>query len=484
MKRVAVAVGLALAVVAAVVLARTVRARAPQVQAVAPPHLTVDPNTAQRLAGALRLQTVSYHDRARTDVAQLLELHRYLAARFPLAHQALQREVVAQYSLLYTWTGSDPALPPVLLLSHMDVVPVEAGTEEAWTHPPFAGEIADGYVWGRGAMDDKVGVLGILEAVDTLVRQGFRPRRTVYLAFGHDEEIGGWEGAAAIAELLRTRGVRPDWVLDEGGAVTTGVVPGVAVPVAMIGIAEKGFLSLELVVAAEGGHSSMPPPETAVGILSAAVVALERHPMPSRIAGPTRRFLEAIGPASPFTTRLALANLWLLGPLVERQLAGSPRGSATIRTTTAPTMLEGSIKDNVLPARARAVVNFRILPGDSVDAVVRHARDVVADPRVTIAPFGQKASEPSPESPAAGPAYDRLAGLIRGSFPGALVAPTLVIGATDARHYAGLSPNVYRFLPWSVDPDDLKRIHGTNERLAVPAYENAVRFYAALIRLE
>jgi carboxypeptidase PM20D1 len=463
-----------------VVRAALFRSRQPTVAPAAP--VPVDPGAAGRLAGAIRFRTVSRDDPTRVDASQFLGLHRYLAESFPAAHRALKREVVAELSLLYLWPGSDPALAPALLLSHLDVVPVDAASEEAWTHPPFAGEIVDGHVWGRGAMDDKVGVAGLLEAVETLVRQGVRPRRTVYLAFGHDEEVGGGRGAANMAALLRDRGVRPEYVLDEGLAIVEGMVPGVAAPVAMVGIAEKGYVSLDIVVEAEGGHSSMPPPETAIGVLAAALVRLEAHQMPAAITGPTRRFFEAIGPEMSFPMRIVLGNLWLFGPLVERRLEASPATNATIRTTTAPTMLEGSPQANVLPVRARAVVNCRIRPGDSVASVVEHVRAAVADPRVTITPQPRTTSEPSPESPVDAPAFAALARAIRAVHPGTVVAPSLVVGATDARHYAGLSPNVYRFLPWRIGVDDLHRVHGIDERMSVENYDGAVRFYVVLLR--
>jgi carboxypeptidase PM20D1 len=227
----------------------------------------------------------------------------------------------------------------------------------------------------------------------------------------------------------------------------------------------------------------MPPRETAVGVLAAAVARLEARPMPARIAGATALLFDAVGREMPFGKRLVFANRWLFGPLVERQLAASPSTDATIRTTTAPTMFEGSVKDNVLPARARAVVNFRILPGDSIRGVLEHVRSVVADPRVTVRPvpaFGL--AEPSPVSSTSSPAYTALVRTIRQIFPTAVVAPFLTVGATDARHYAPLTRNVYRFLPMRVTPSDLPRVHGTDERIAVEDYAQAVRFYAQLIR--
>jgi len=465
-----------------VVAVRTLRFRSRQMVVVPVPVAAVDPGAADRLAQAIRFRTVSYQNPKRLDRDQFLGLHRHLAEGFPAVHRVLARELVAQYSLLFTWRGTDAGLAPLLLLSHLDVVPVEPGTEDKWTHPPFAGWIGDGYVWGRGTMDDKAGVLGLLEAVEDLVRAGYRPRRTVYLAFGHDEEVGGGHGAVQIAALLAARGVRPALVLDEGLPIAEGVVPGVAGAVAMVGTAEKGYLSVELVVRSEGGHSSTPPRRTAVGTLAGAIQRLERELPAPAIAGASARLLEFLGPEMPLPRRAALANLWLFRRLVARGLAASPASDALIRTTTAPTMLEGSVKENVLPARARAVVNFRIRPGDSIAGVLAHVRATVRSARVTIAPFGTTMSEPSPESPADSQEFRAVQRTIGQVFPGVLVTPSLVLGATDARHYAALGANVFRFLPLRVTADDLRRPHGTDERIGIDDYEALVRFYGQLIR--
>jgi len=275
--------------------------------------------------------------------------------------------------------------------------------------------------------------------------------------------------------------VRPEWVLDEGGAVTRGMMPGVEAPVALVGVAEKGFVSVELAARGEGGHSSMPPRSTAVGTLARAVARLEEHPLPGGIRGATELLFDHAGPEMPFGMRLVFANRWLFGPLVERQLAAAPSTDATLRTTTAATVIRGGTQDNVLPSSARAVVNFRILPGDSIAGVLAHVREVVDDPRVQVrtAGFG---SEPSPVSGTETAGFRAIRRSIRQTFPDAVVAPYLVVGATDARHFHGLSPHVYRFLPVRVTARDLERMHGTDERVAVADYAAAVRFYAQLLR--
>ncbi|HEX9940402.1 MAG TPA: M20 family peptidase [Thermoanaerobaculia bacterium] len=482
MRRILAVLGLALLVLIAVILVRTALVKSRQVQAEPVRDLTIDARAAAgRLAGALRFPTVSHEGGANVEAGAFLGLHQYLERSFPRVHAALAREPVADYSLLYTWKGRNPALPPILLMSHLDVVPVEPGTERQWVHPPFAGAIDRGYVWGRGALDDKVGVLGLLEAIETLLARGFQPQRTVYLAFGHDEEIGGRKGAAAIAALLERRGVRPELILDEGGAIIEGMVPGVDRPAAMVGTAEKGSLSVELVATSEGGHSSMPPPHTAIGRLSAAIARLEDNPMPARIGGATKRSFEYLAPEMPFGPRLVLANLWLFGPLAERQFASEPAGNARIRTTTAATIFQGGVKENVLPHRARAVVNFRILPGDTIAGVLRHVRTTVG-PGIKVAPVSPFNSEPSPESDVAAPAFGLIQKTLAQVFPGSVVSPNLLPGATDTRHYVRLSRNVYRFAPVRMKAEDLSRIHGTNERVGVENYGEVVRFYAQLLR--
>lgn len=483
MRRAVVALGLGLLLLVAVLLFRTARFTSRQLPAEPAVRLVLDTaGAAERLAGAIRFRTISYQDSTAFDGPEFARFHDYLRSRFPRLHALLKREVTSGYSLLYEWRGTDTSLKPILLMAHQDVVPVEGGTENRWTEPPFAGRIAGGFVWGRGALDDKGNLMAALEAVERLVADGVTPRRTIYLAFGHDEEVGGRRGAARTAALLASRGVRLEYVLDEGGAITTGLVSGISGPVALVGIAEKGYLSLELTVHAEGGHSSMPPPQTAVGILSAAVARLEARQMPRRIRGATAAMLDYIGPEMGFSRRLALANRWLFGGLIARQFGATPSGNAMLRTTTAPTMLAAGVKDNVLPSSARAVVNFRILPGDSVAGVVTHARRAIDDPRVTIAVVAGSANEPSPVSPVASESFGVVQRTIRQVAPDAVVTPWLVVGGTDARNFAGLTSNVYRTGALALGPDDLERIHGTNERVAIGDYARNIAFYVQLIR--
>lgn len=438
---------------------------------------------AARLARSVQFKTISHQDPKKFDGKPFLALHAFLQKAFPKVHATLKREVVQKYSLLYTWKGSDPSLAPMLLMGHMDVVPVLPNTLKEWKYPPYSGTIAEKAIWGRGTLDDKVAVIGTLEAAEHLIQKGFKPKRTIYFAFGHDEEVGGEQGAVQIAKLLQSRGVKLSFAVDEGMAVTHDIMPGFTQPLALIGIAEKGYLTLKLIARAQGGHSSMPPKNTAAGILSQAISRLEANPMPARIEGVTGELFSFVGPEMKWGNRLAIANLWLLGGVLEKMLSKKPSTNATIRTTTAVTVLRAGVKDNVLPVTAKALVNFRILPGDTIKSVVQHVKKVIADKRVRVVRQGAGLDkEPSPISDPSSKSFDVLHRSIRQVFPKTIVTPGLVLGGTDSRHFIRLTKQIFRFLPIEVHARDLKRIHGTNERITVANYAKAVMFYVQLMK--
>ncbi|HKN85390.1 MAG TPA: M20 family peptidase [Nitrospiraceae bacterium] len=483
-RRLLLMITLGLLALVGVLLFRTLTMTSRQIAVAPGPAIQIDAAAAAaRLAQALPFRTISYQDPSQFSRDAFLGLHQYLVKTFPETHRTLQRELVNDYSVLYTWVGTEPTLPPMLLLGHLDVVPIESGTEKEWTYPPFSGTLADGYIWGRGAMDDKVGVLGALEAVEHLLRQRYTPRRTVLLAFGHDEEVGGQAGAKSIVARLAQTGMRPVLILDEGMAILKGIVPGIDRSIASIGLAEKGYLSVELLVDGAGGHASMPPAHTNVGILASAIHALESHPMPAHTDtdGPAGALFQFLGPEMSMAPRMALANLWLFDPVLKLVLDRSAPTRALIRTTFAATMLEGSNKENVLPVRARAVVNVRVHPSDSIEQVMEHMTQAIGDPRVTVRRLAGVMSEPSAVSPRSS-IFTTLQRTVGQQFPDAIVAPGLVLGATDSRHYQTLSEQVYRFLPLQVDASDIARIHGVNERLAVDHYADAIAFYIRLIQ--
>lgn len=436
---------------------------------------------AERLAKAVQYQTVSYEDKTGLQKEQFLGFQHFLEASFPEFHKATTREVIGDYSLLYTWKGKDNRKQPILLAAHTDVVPAENEPGSAWTNPPFEGRIADGFIWGRGTLDDKMTVMGILEAAEKMIGENYAPDQTIYIAFGHDEEIGGRHGAAKIAALLESRGVKLDYVLDEGLTITEGMVANISKPVALIGIAEKGCLSVELSVQSGGGHSMMPPRETAIGILSTAIARIEKKQFPKRLEVPVRKMFESLAPEMPFGMRMVFSNLWLFEGIVKQTLAAAPRTNALVRTTTAPTIFHAGIKENVLATQARAVVNFRLLPGDSIDQVLRTIRDVVHDSRVNIAVVERLKSEPSSIADTESAGYKSVEQAIYKVFPDVIVVPGLVIAATDSRHYSALTTNILHFSPIRLQSDDLRRIHGKDERISMEDYENVVRFYIQLL---
>lgn len=482
-KRAALAFVAFVLVLATAVAANTLRQGSRQLDVPPAPPLVVDAQAvADTLAGAVRLQTIASHDDASLNAGEFLELHAWLQQRFPLVHQRLKREVVGDLSLLYTWPGSDPQARPVAFLAHQDVVPIAPGTEPDWQVPPFAGVMKDGYVWGRGAWDDKGNLIAQLEAVEMLLASGFQPRQTVYIVSGADEEVSGARGAGRIVALLRERGVRLDFVLDEGLVITEGLVPGVRAPVALVGVAEKGYLSLALKVNTEAGHSSLPPaPGTsAIARMADGLRRLDRDPFPAALEGVAREMFEVTAPEMHGVQRVVLSNLWLFGPLVKAQLEKSPGSNAMLRTTTALTVVRAGDKENVLPGEAEAVVNFRILPGESRASVRRHVQQALgAGFEVRELPGGY---EPSPVTSTRSASYQRLQRTLRSLFPDVVVAPSLYVAGSDSRLFVPIADHIYRFSPVRAKAEDLRRLHGTNERIAVANLAELVRFYHQLLR--
>jgi carboxypeptidase PM20D1 len=482
LKKLGLTIVAAVLLLAAALLANTYRKGSRQIEVPPVPRLAVDAKAAAtRLAGAIRFQTISREDGSSASPEEFRKLHAYLEQTYPQVHATLKREIVGEFSLLYTWPGSDPSAKPVLLMAHQDVVPIAPGTEKDWLAEPFAGTIRDGFVWGRGAWDDKGNLIALMEAVEALAAQGFRPRRTIYLAFGHDEEVGGERGARKIADLLKARGVKLAFAIDEGLLITEGILAGLDKPAALVGIAEKGYLTLSLSAAVAGGHSSMPAAQTAIGTLSAALARLEGNPMPASIRGVSAEMLDTIAPEMHGPNRLILSNLWLLEPLVVRQFAKSGSTNAMLRTTTALTVFQAGNKANVLPGRAEALVNFRLLPGDTADAVIAHVKRAIGNEAIKIERAPGAFAEASPVSATDSEPYRLMARTIREVFPGALVAPGLMLGGTDSRHFAAVAEQTFRFSPVRARGEDLARFHGTNERVAIANFAEMIAFYHRLL---
>lgn len=466
-------------VVVLVILVRTGSGASPDATADAITHPVNEARAADRLAESIRMRTIS-PGVVGFDREHMLAFRDWLARSYPLFHSRATRTLVSEYSLLFELPGADASLKPALLAAHFDVVPVVPGTEDDWEQAPYSGAQVDGFVWGRGAIDDKGSLVALMEAIETQLANGYTPPRTLFFAFGHDEEIGGDDGAKLMAEKLAADGVELAWVLDEGGVIGIDVLAGVSTPIATIGIAEKGSVSLEIVANAAGGHSSMPPKDSAIAVLAEAISTVNNAPVPAAVDGVSANFLDALAPILPFSQRLAVRNRWLLEGVLIDQLSRAPAANAMLRTTTAPTMINAGVKENVLPSTASAVVNFRVHPRDTPDSIEQYVSNRIASDRVSVAKLND-GREASVVSPVDGEAYALLESTINRVFPEVVVAPYLVVGGTDARHYDGLTENVYRFIPVPMDDSDRARFHGTNERIAVADLARAVSFYQDLL---
>ena len=469
------ALALTLAVLVAVALARTVVAGKPKAKAAIQfpvPALDVSA-AASRLGTALRFETINYDDAPNTQAFE--SFRAWLIGTYPRFHASTLRTVVGEGTLIYEWRGTDDSLQPIVLMAHQDVVPVPQ--PERWRNPPFSGALADGAIWGRGALDDKGSLIAILEAAESLLAAGHAPARTILFVFGHDEETGG-AGARAAAELLAGRGIRAAFVLDEGG-LSLRDAPITKAPLTLIGVAEKGIVNLELQVKAAGGHSNAPGTQTAVDILASAIVAIRAQPFPARYTGVTRGMLEAMAPQAPFVARMAIANSWLFEPLLVQQVSATPQGAATLQTTIAPTMLQGSPRFNVLPSIATATINLRIMPGESIDSVIAHVRESLGDLPVTVTKVGWS-TEPSPISSTQSAGYRLISGLAEEIFD-APIAPLLMIGASDSRHMTVLTDDIYRFSPILLDSGDMAIVHGFDERISVENFGRMLAFYQQVL---
>jgi carboxypeptidase PM20D1 len=440
--------------------------------------INVSDSAVKNLAEAIRFATVSYEADSLHDTSAFSSFHKFLYERYPKVFSTFVRERISSQSLLLRWDGSDVLLKPVIFLSHQDVVPA---TDEGgkWTNKPFSGDIDAQFIYGRGTIDDKCGVLGLLEAAEYLLSKNVRPKRTIYFAFGHDEEVGG-SGAGEIAAFLSEKNIEAEFILDEGGSITDGIIKEVKPNVAVIGIAEKGRATIDLSVDIDGGHSSMPPKQTAIGILSEVIVKLEAHPFEARYDGGTKALFDYIAPEMNFTSKMVFANAWLFNPIIKKILSEKNSTNAAIRTTTAATIFKSGEKENVLPHHAEAVINFRILPGETAEDVVNHVKKVIQDERVQVK-LREDYDNPSAVSNANSAEFKTISKTIKEIFPEVIVAPYLVVGATDARHYQTISKNIYRFIPLVLNDEDLKRMHGINERINIENYKDIVRFYVRII---
>ncbi|WP_349898424.1 M20/M25/M40 family metallo-hydrolase [Parafrigoribacterium soli] len=432
-----------------------------------------------RLQALVRLPTISRENVAETNWAPFDDFVALLPSLYPAIHAALEREVVAGHSMLYRWKGRTEG-PATVLMAHYDVVPA---TDEGWTHPPFAAELVgegeEQLIWGRGTLDDKGALTAVLEGVEAQLNAGHTPEHDVYLSFGHDEETVG-SGARTIVDLLEARGVRPGLVIDEGGAVVQKIFPGVSEPVAVVGVSEKGILSLELAVEQRGGHASTPPKLSATVRLARAILRLNRRPFRSGFSAPTSEMVRTLGAHARGPLRFVFTQLWLTAPLLRVLFARlSDETAAMVRTTQAVTMLSGSQAANALAERAKAIVNIRVAIDSSVAEAVEHVRRAIRDPAVTISVLHP--NEPSPVSPTSGPAWELVKSIIEQAHPGTIVTPYVMMAASDSRYYTRISEHVYRFSPFEMSTEERGTLHAMNERMHVATFLRGVDFYTRLV---
>lgn len=468
---------IAVLVVAAIVLVNTYRYSKPFASHSTVAVTGISDSAAGHLSKAIQIKTVSFGDTMAIDTSEFLKFRSFIEQTYPLIHQKLQRQIFHDFSYVYKWTGKDTSLAPYVLMGHTDVVPVEAVAEKKWTVPSFSGIIKDNAVWGRGAVDDKGSVIAVLEAVEQLLAEGYRPPRTFYLCFGHDEEIAGRRGAANYSKWFKENNIHPDLVVDEGGQVDTKHFKDLKHPVALLGVGEKGYVNIDLLVEKTGGHSSMPEKETAVDILAAAIKKTRETQMPARITGPVQQMFNHIGPGMGFTNRMALSNMWLFKGLFISELEKTKETNATIHTTLVPTIVNAGIKDNVIPTVAKATFNSRILPGETSDDVLQFVIKTINDERVQVKKQTISLIESSKPTSAESDEYKKAEAIINKLVPDVITTPYLVIGATDSRYFREQAKSVINFYPMT----DAKGFHGIDEQLPVEDLKRMIMYYKMIL---
>ncbi len=440
----------------------------------------ISKNAPEHLSKAVQFATIS-NKINEMDVEAMENLHAFLVVTYPAFHKKVKKEIVSTHTLLYTWKGKDESLKPLLFMGHLDVVPIEESSRNEWLHKPFSGDIEDGIIYGRGTLDDKCTLIGLLEAAEILATNGFEPKHTLYFMFGQDEEIRGHQGAKLVAEKFKKEGINLEMVWDEGTIIGKDLVPGIKNEVALIGIAEKGYVSFDLTCEIAGGHSSMPNTNSSIGNLARAISHIQDHPFPYELSAPVKGFIEYIGPVSPFVNKMAFANAWLFKPLIFKSYAATGSGRALIQTTMAPTIFKAGIKDNVIPGRATAVVNCRILPGQTVQSVQAYLTSVINDSSISISPQ-ESMENPSPVSDYNNAYFRNIGSAVKTVYPESYSTPFLMLGATDARHFSIVCDKIYKFAPFVYHKEDLPRIHGINELISIENFEKGIQIYYLAIK--
>ena len=439
--------------------------------------VTVDQDKAvENLREMIRCKTVSNSNPDLIDEAEFERFRELLPRLYPNIHRVCERERIGLSGLLYHWKGKSSE-NPTILMAHYDVVPAN---EEDWEKPAFEGILEDGVLWGRGTLDTKGTLCGVLEGAENLISQDFTPQNDIYFAFVGDEEVNGSSAPSIVAELEK-RGIQPALIVDEGGAVVEGVFPGVTQPCALIGIAEKGMLNVELSMKSRGGHASSPPPHTPVGVLAKAVVEIENKPFPAQLTKPAAEMFDTLGRHSSFLFRLIFSNLWCFRPVLDsicRKSGGEL--NALMRTTCAFTMMQGSKAPNVLPPLATVSANLRLIGDETTDSAVEYLRKAANNPDITISKvYGMN---PSIYSETEGEGWERVKNAISQTWPEALISPYLMVACSDSRHYCRISNHVYRFSAMALSKEERSEIHGNNERIPVEKIATTAAFYMRLIK--
>jgi carboxypeptidase PM20D1 len=437
-------------------------------------------DAAKRLSEAIGFKTVSSVDANKVSLQEFMAFQAWLTLAYPKVHAAMERETFGPWGMLFRLRGRNPALKPIILLAHYDVVPAE--NPELWRFPPFEGRIEEGFVWGRGSLDMKNTLIAIMEAMEGLLGENFVAERGVIIAFGGDEEVGGSRGAASIAQRLAAERVEAEFLLDEGSAIAQGIYPFMKIPIGLIGLTEKGFLNLSITIAGKSGHASAPGKSTAAGKLARALTRLEQRPFPTRFTATLSLFLKKCSRHVPFFLRPFFAFPRIFWPILSSYFSKNPKTDALIRTTQAITMLQASPKENILPESAQAVVNLRIMPGESIAGTLKRVRDLMR-------PFGARVeiyhpehmNEAMDESPECSPAYEAIVAALKATMPEAVPIPCLVTVGTDTHHYEKITDNIYRFSAVVLDSRELASIHGVDERVSIENLLREIAFFRTLI---
>lgn len=472
---------LALALLLAVILIRAYLHQPDVYEFKAEAALVLDETKAiENLSKSIQFQTISHPDYEKFDYEEFQRFLSWLEREYFQVFKNLEKKYLGK-TLLLKWQGEASDLNPILLTAHYDVVPVRADADSIWQESPFSGKIDGDYVWGRGALDDKSGVIAILEAVNYLLEKNFSPRRTVYLSFGHDEEIGGRRGAGKVTEFLLNEGVELEWTLDEGSFLLQDIIPGINKPVAVINVAEKGSITIQVIGKAEGGHSSMPSSKSSVGYLAEALLKLENNPVPGKLEGISLGLFDEVSKQMPFQYKILFANLWLFEPLINNFLSDSPTMNAVIRTTTAPTMLSASNRLNVLASEAVGTVNFRLHPRDNPEKIINFVKDLISNENIEVKNLsaGTLASSVSDWETEG---YRAISNSVREVYGDIIVAPGLMVGGSDSKHYAKAAKNSYRFNPFPLSANELSGLHGIDERIKKDDFLNGIRSYIKIIQ--